>query len=193
MKAPTAGKIPPAPLDLRGVSAPPVDHSTAQKPHGSKLLRLIGIFKLLKGAALFAGGLSLLHLVHVDVVEVAIKWARRLHIAPGNHYLEALLDKLLSVTRKQIQVLAGVLFAYSAMFLTEGTGLCLLKPWAEWMTVITTAGLIPLEIYEMVRRLDQDKSIALPVITLIVNVVIAIYLIVHVYRRTHQNRSTTSS
>jgi len=42
---------------------------------------------------------------------------------------------LLSVSKKNLVVAAVALFVYSAMFLTEGIGLCLLKPWAEWMTV----------------------------------------------------------
>jgi uncharacterized membrane protein (DUF2068 family) len=175
------------------VSAPPADHSTKQKPRGTKLLRVIGVFKLFKGVALTAAGLSLLKLIHVDIVDLAQRWANRLHIAPGNRYLQDFLDKLLSVSKKNLVVAAVALFVYSAMFLTEGIGLCLLKPWAEWMTVITTIGLIPLEVYEMFHRHEEGKGVSLPAITLLVNVVIAIYLVIHVWRRTHQHDAATSS
>jgi uncharacterized membrane protein (DUF2068 family) len=164
------------------MSAPPVSRSAKPKIRGANLLRLIGAFKLIKGLTLIVGALSLLHLIHVDVVDLVVKWAHRLHIAPGNHYLQEFLDKLLSVTRKQYEVLASILFVYAAMFITEGIGLCLLKPWAEWMTVITTIGLIPFEIFELVHRLDEQKGVMLPAVTLAVNVVVAVYLIVRVWR-----------
>jgi len=170
------------------MSAPSIAPSAEPKTRGANLLRLIGAFKLIKGLTLIAGALSLLHLIHVDVVDLVLKWARRLHIAPGNHYLQAFLDKMLSVTRKQLQVLAAILFVYAAMFITEGVGLWLLKTWAEWMTVITTIGLIPLEIYELIHRLDEQKGVKLPVLTLAVNVVVAAYLIARVWRESKERR-----
>jgi uncharacterized membrane protein (DUF2068 family) len=148
------------------------------------LLRLIGAFKLLKGLILITAGVSLLHLIHVDVVDLTLKWAHRLHIAPGNHYLQEFLDKLLAVTRKQVEVLAAVLFVYAAMFITEGVGLCLLKLWAEWMTVITTIGLIPFEVYELIHRFERWK-----LLTLLLNVAVAAYLIVRVARESRQEHA----
>ena len=44
--------------------------------------------------------------------------------------------------------------------------------WAEWLTVVSTAGLIPIEIYELVKEFNAVK-----VVVLIVNVLIVIYLI----------------
>jgi hypothetical protein len=41
---------------------------------------------------------------------------------------------------------------YAGLLLTEGLGLLLRKRWAEYLTIITTAGLIPIELYEMSRR-----------------------------------------
>ncbi len=58
------------------------------------------------------------------------------------------------------------------MFLTEGVGLMLLKHWAEWMTVLTTAGLIPIEVFEIYRRFT---SIRLTIFA--INVAIAVYLV----------------
>ena len=39
-----------------------------------------------------------------------------------------------------------------ALFLVEGVGLWLLKRWAEWLTVIITSSLVPIEIYEIHRH-----------------------------------------
>ena len=60
----------------------------------------------------------------------------------------------------------------AALFFTEGTGLWLRKRWAEWMTVILTSTLVPVEIYEIWRHPTWIK-----VLVLAINVGIVIYLI----------------
>jgi len=144
---------------------------------GAVLLRLIGGFKILKGLALIAAAVSVFHLIHKNIADVILKWSHRLHIAPGFFFVERLVKRVQSVTERQLVVLAVVLLIYSAMFLIEGTGLLLMKHWAEWMTVITTSGLIPFEVYEMVHRPSWFKAI-----TMLVNVVIALYLAERVRR-----------
>jgi uncharacterized membrane protein (DUF2068 family) len=158
-----------------------VDHIAADRPRlqGGGLLRLIGCFKLLKGVALIFAAIATFRLMHKDLAEEIIRWARLLHIAPGNHFVADLIGKVLTVTKRQLIVLGVVLLIYSGMFLTEGVGLLLLQHWAEWMTVITTTGLIPFEIYEMIRRPTLLKSLAM-----VINIVIAVYLAIHVRRET---------
>jgi len=46
------------------------------------------------------------------------------------------------------------------------------KHWAEYFTVITTAALIPLELYELARHFSWAK-----IVVLLVNVAIVVYLI----------------
>ena len=58
---------------------------------------------------------------------------------------------------------AGTFF-YSALEMAEGVGLLLLRPWAEYLTVLATALLLPLEIYEL-----AHKVTALRVAVLVVN------------------------
>ena len=60
-------------------------------------------------------------------------------------------------------------------WLTEGTGLLLRKRWAEYFTIITTGGLIPLELYELSRHVTAVK-----IAVLIVNVAIVAYLVARV-------------
>jgi uncharacterized membrane protein (DUF2068 family) len=86
---------------------------------------------------------------------------------------------VLTISQRQLFVVGIVLLIYAAMFTVEGVGLLLLKRWAEWMTVITTSGLIPFEIYEMVKRPTWLKALAM-----IVNIAIAVYLVEHVRRET---------
>jgi uncharacterized membrane protein (DUF2068 family) len=59
--------------------------------------------------------------------------------------------------------------------LTEGIGLLLRKRWAEYFTIITTGGLVPLEIYEIARHVTAAK-----IVVLALNVAIVVYLVVRV-------------
>jgi uncharacterized membrane protein (DUF2068 family) len=145
--------------------------------HGAAMLRLIGAFKLFKGLLSAAGSIAALHLVHRDVGEEILYCAHFLHIDPGNLYIQRLISRLL-VSPRELKILAAVFAAYSVMFLTEGTGLLLLKPWAEWMTVFTTAGLIPFEIFELYHHFTAIK-----LLIFLINVAAALYLLHNIRRR----------
>ena len=62
--------------------------------------------------------------------------------------------------------------AYAALYATEGVGLWLQKRWAEYLTTIATASLIPFEIWELTRGASATKVAALAI-----NIAIVIYLI----------------
>ena len=47
---------------------------------------------------------------------------------------------------------------FAGLFTTEGLGLLLRKRWAEYFTIVTTGGLIPLEIYELWRHFTVAKT-----------------------------------
>lgn len=157
-----------------------IDHATSSlpiRPRPIWVLRTIGLFKVVKAIFLVAAAISVFNLLHRDIGDVVVAWAHRIHVAPGNRLLERLLEKALPVTRRQLIVAGSVLLAYAAMFLVEGIGLLLLKHWAEWMTVITTSGLIPFEIYEIIHHPTWLKAAAM-----LINVVVAVYLAADVRR-----------
>ena len=62
--------------------------------------------------------------------------------------------------------------AYAALEATEMVGLWLSKRWAEYLTLVATVALIPIEIYEISLSVSVFK-----VITLVINVAIAVYLL----------------
>jgi uncharacterized membrane protein (DUF2068 family) len=66
------------------------------------------------------------------------------------------------------------------VFLVEGVGLLLRKPWAEIMTVIVTTSFIPLEVYELVERFSGAK-----VLVIVVNVLVVLYLLRRLRREGH--------
>ena len=141
----------------------------------STTLLAIAIFKLFKGVLLLLVGIGALRLLHRDVGEVVSHWVDVLGVDPDNRFIHRLLSRALVVSPKQLKEASAGTFIYAGLLLTEGTGLWLRKRWAEYFTIITTAGLVPLELYEIHRRLTATK-----IVVLLINVAIVIYLIARV-------------
>lgn len=141
------------------------------------VLTAIGVFKLFKGVLLVAVGIGALRLLNKDVAAEVYGWANAFRVDPGNRYLQLLLERLSIVNEKTLKEFSVGTFFYSALFLTEGTGLLLRKHWAEYFTIIVTGSAIPLEIYELIRRATYVKGIVL-----VLNVAIVAYLAMTVRR-----------
>jgi uncharacterized membrane protein (DUF2068 family) len=82
------------------------------------------------------------------------------------------LDKLLSLRAHTLRTVGIALLAYAALEGVEAIGLWLLKRWAEYLTFIATAILLPLEVYEIANRVSVLK-----IIGLLINLAVVIYLI----------------
>ncbi len=143
----------------------------------SRGLWLIAAFKLLKGLALLALGIGALKLLHKDVAGVIEHWIEVFRVDPHNHYINRLLEKLPALDERRLKEFSIGTFIYSGIFFIEGTGLALRKRWAEYFTIITTSSLVPLEIYELARRVSAGRAIAL-----LINLAVVVYLIVELRR-----------
>jgi uncharacterized membrane protein (DUF2068 family) len=139
---------------------------------------LIGLFKLFKGISLLIAGFGLLRLLHRDVATVTEHWIEVLRVDPDNRFIHRALLKIFKVTPKQLKELSVGTFVYSAVFLTEATGLLARKHWAEYMTLISTGLFIPLEVYEIHRHFTILK-----LVVTVVNLLIVWYLAVRIRRR----------
>ena len=120
-------------------------------------------------------GIGALRLLHRDVGEVVSHWVDVLGVDPDNRYIHRLLSRAFAVSPRQLKEASVGTFIYAGLLLTEGTGLSLRKRWAEYFTSITTAGLIPLEVYEIHRHLTATN-----IVVLLINVAIVIYLFARV-------------
>jgi uncharacterized membrane protein (DUF2068 family) len=143
------------------------------------MLYLIAAFKLFKGLVLFAVGVGALKLLNKDLAVEVYRWANAFRVDPGNHYVQRLLERFsfLDDDRKLKALSVGTFF-YSALLLTEGTGLLLRKHWAEYFTIIVTGSFIPLEIYEIIRRPSFAKGTVL-----LLNVAVVVYLAMNLRRQ----------
>jgi uncharacterized membrane protein (DUF2068 family) len=146
------------------------------KPAGARkstaTLLLIAVFKLIKGILLLAVGIGAHRLLKRDIAQTVTHWVDILRVDPDNRIIHSLLARVLSLTPAQLRAASVGTFVYSGLLLTEGIGLLLRKRWAEYFTIITTAGLIPIEVYEIGKHVTAAK-----VGVLIINVAIVAYLV----------------
>jgi uncharacterized membrane protein (DUF2068 family) len=150
---------------------------SSTRKHNRALLA-IAIFKWTKGLLMLAIALGLLKLLHQDVGEMLEKLANGLRADPDNRFLGHLMNKLSLLDDKKIEQLSALTSVYSLLFLTEGTGLFFEKKWAEYLTVIATSSLVPLEVYELVKEFSAVK-----LLILILNLAIVGFLIVMLRRQ----------
>ena len=135
------------------------------------MVRLIALFKLLKGVLLIAVGVAALKLLHTDIASVVERWVAVLGLDQNSRFVGRALSTAAALTPNRVRDLFVGSFLYGGLFLTEGIGLWLLKHWAMWFTVIITSSFLPLEIYGLARHPSAGK-----VGILVVNLVFAVYL-----------------
>ena len=135
----------------------------------------IAYFKLAKGVLFLLLAIAAFQLVNHDAEEVAHAWLRHLGIRQESVWLKHQLEHFGPIIHNWRLIISPLLTLYSGIFFTEGFGLLTRKPWAEWMTVIVTASLIPLELYEV-----SHKTNLLKILALAANTAIVWFLIVHI-------------
>jgi len=119
---------------------------------GSAGLWWIVAFKGLKAAALAALGAALLFTRTVPADLVLMRVAAALHVPLSSRLLERALSVATTLTPHREVALGVTAWAYSGLFTVEALGLSRRAAWARWLTVVATACLIPLEVYEIARR-----------------------------------------
>ena len=149
------------------------------KPSRRRGLRLIAAFKLLKGLALLAVGVGALKFLHKDVTGQVEQWINVFQVDPHNHFIHRFLEKLSILDDRRLKELSVGTFIYAAIFFTEGIGLAFRKRWAEYFTIITTASLLPIEIYELAKHASLGRGFAL-----LINLAVVAYLVRELRRTT---------
>jgi uncharacterized membrane protein (DUF2068 family) len=140
-------------------------------------LWVIAAFKLLKAGSLITLGVGALKLLHKDAAAVLEHWINVFQVDPHNYFIDLLLEKLSHLDDRRLKELSVGTFIYAGIFLVEGAGLALQKRWAEYFTIITTSSLLPIEIYELARRVSIARSLALAI-----NLVVVAYLVFELKR-----------
>jgi uncharacterized membrane protein (DUF2068 family) len=134
-------------------------------------LRLIAIYKGVETLGLILAAMAAFHLQRHQNVDRLVHWLEHLSLTDTNGLRWQLVDALMKLGPSRFVALGLVALGYAMLFATEGIGLWLQKRWAEWLTVIATASLIPIELYETVHAFGWLK-----LVVLLANVAIVLYL-----------------
>jgi uncharacterized membrane protein (DUF2068 family) len=149
--------------------------STAE-PRG-RLIWLIALERTLRGLLLLGAGIYLLAKSGANFGDIANHIARRLELDPNTPWIRHLVAKLGHLRKHEVRLFGVLAIGYAALEITEGVGLFYRKRWAEWLTVVATSLLVPIEVYELVRHPSWLKAGGI-----VVNIAIVAYL-VRVVRR----------
>jgi len=146
------------------------------------MLRTIALYKLLKVAILLLAAWGEIRLHDSTLSAKLLSWAANRPQGLEHDLVTRALSWFSGLSESRVHALRFVTLTYAAVFAVEGIGLWMQRRWAEWLTTIITASLIPLEIWELVHQ----PSIG-AVLVLVANILIAGYLYWHV--STHQRPS----
>jgi uncharacterized membrane protein (DUF2068 family) len=146
------------------------------------VLRTIALYKLVKVVLLLAVAYGELRLRDASLAAKLLSWAQAQPYGLEHRIVGQLLEWFSGLSVSRIHALRIVTLGYAAVFAVEGVGLWMEKRWAEWLTTIITASLIPLEAWEIFYRPTIGK-----VLILLANVAVVAYLVWHV-RKTQASR-----
>jgi len=146
-------------------------------------LRVVSIFEATKGLLILLAGFGLLAYIHKDLHIAAEQLVRHFHLNPARHYPRIFLDLADHVTDAQLWVLALSALLYAVVRFIEAYGLWLQRRWAEWFGLVSGGIYVPIEIFEVARKVTWPR-----VTLLIVNAMIVAYLSFIVYQARHGHK-----
>jgi uncharacterized membrane protein (DUF2068 family) len=152
--------------------------SAVVRPRNRRVLRLIALERIIRGALLLGAGVYLLFHLNSDFGRLGERVMRAIELDPRRPFLHRIVVDLHHLHASEVRVAAVFAFGYGLLELVEGTGLWLDQLWAEYLTVVATSLLIPLELYELARHPTVLKAGGL-----VVNVLIVVYLVYLLRRR----------
>jgi uncharacterized membrane protein (DUF2068 family) len=151
---------------------------SARAPRRFNVLRTIAIYKMVKVLLLIALAYGGVRLHDSSMLDKLLIWASARPSGLEHDVVTRLLEWFSGLSTSTIRTLRVVSLSYAAVFAVEGIGLWMQKRWAEWLTTIITASLIPLEVWELFHRPNFGKAAVV-----VANVAIVAYLVWHVRSR----------
>jgi uncharacterized membrane protein (DUF2068 family) len=116
------------------------------------MLRAIALYKLVKVIFFIATAYELVHLHHASTLAHVFKWIATLPSGLEREYVEKAVVWFSGLSDTRVEALRAASLLYAVLFSVEGVGLWMRRHWAEWLTVVSTGSLIPLEIWEFTQR-----------------------------------------
>jgi uncharacterized membrane protein (DUF2068 family) len=143
------------------------------------MLRTIALYKLVKVVILLLAAYGEVKLHDATLTAKMLSWASARPHGLEHDLVTRGLSWFSGLSESRVHALRLLTLTYAAVFALEGIGLWLQRRWAEWLTVVITASLIPLEFWELIQRPSPGAAGLI-----VANMLIVGYLYWHV--STHQ-------
>jgi uncharacterized membrane protein (DUF2068 family) len=91
---------------------------------------------------------------------------------PADHGLLHEIDRVFSLQSSTLRLVGAVFLAYAVIEGVEAFGLWYARRWAEYLTFVVTASLLPLEVFELAHRMSVLK-----IVTIAINLAVVAYLL----------------
>ncbi|MEO7064037.1 MAG: DUF2127 domain-containing protein [Dokdonella sp.] len=141
-------------------------------PRTARVLVVISVYKFVKMAACFALAMVAFNLLRPDVADRFEHWLESLTWATRHGVVMHTVGWLLGLGPKQFQIFGVAAIVYALLYGIQGFGLWCGKRWAEYLVIVETCVLVPVEVWELAHRYSAFKLVVLTA-----NVAIMIYLI----------------
>jgi uncharacterized membrane protein (DUF2068 family) len=142
------------------------------------MLRTIALYKLCKVVILLLAVYGEVRLHDATLSARILSWAAALPHGLEHDLVTRAIVWFSDLSESRVHARRFVTLTYAAVFAIEGVGLWMQRRWAEWLTTIITASLIPLEVWELIHRVSLGASVVL-----VANILIVGYLYWHVSTR----------
>jgi uncharacterized membrane protein (DUF2068 family) len=142
------------------------------------MLRAIALYKLVKVIILLLAAWGEVQLHDATLSAKILSWAAARPRGLEHDLVTHALSWFSGLSESRVHALRLITLTYAGVFAIEGIGLWMQRRWAEWLTVVITASLIPLELWELIHKPSLGA-----VAVLLANCLIVGYLYWHVSMR----------
>lgn len=153
------------------LETPPAAGAKPAAPPLDRGVLAIVAFKAFFGALYLAVSVGVFSFMNQDLAALAQRLVDAFNLDPGNHVLLSALAVIPSITPGLLRTIAVGTFLYGSLEMVQAVGLWFEQIWADWLIVVATMLLIPVEGYEIYHHASLIK-----VGVLVLNLVIVWYL-----------------
>jgi uncharacterized membrane protein (DUF2068 family) len=150
-------------------------HHAPDRRHFTKtsvVLRTIAMFEVIKAVSSLLLGCALFHLMHKNLDDIAGQVVQVLHVNPEGMLSNLLFELASHFSDRNLWVLALGTLAYASVIATLAYGLWREREWAQWLSLLSTALYLPLELYWMLGHPGWLKCDVL-----VINIVIFLFMV----------------
>lgn len=155
------------------------------KKRAPTLYAIIAI-KLLKGALFVTLAIVMYTLSDNDLPAAYHQLLQDLRLNPERKFWSDLAVKIGTLNEPRVLWAAAGTFLYSLFSLVEGIGLMFRVSWAGWLAIGESAFFIPIEIYELTRRVPPERAHTGHPVALLVILGLNILIVWYLFQNRHR-------